>query len=66
LNSDSDLHFLKKQDAFLWTSERDGFSHVYKVDKATGASTQLTTGPWQVTSISFVDEDAGLVYFMGN
>jgi dipeptidyl-peptidase-4 len=35
---------------FLWTSERDGFRHLYRCDGA-GGSVQLTRGSWEVSAI---------------
>ncbi|MFW5661536.1 MAG: prolyl oligopeptidase family serine peptidase, partial [Oceanicaulis sp.] len=49
---------------FLWTSERTGFRHVYRVS-AGGETRQLTSGDWVVDEISGVSEDGGTVYFEG-
>ena len=48
---------------FLWTSERDGFRHLYVYPAAGGQPKQLTRGPWAVSDIAGVDEGAGVVYF---
>jgi dipeptidyl-peptidase-4 len=53
-----------KDGSLLWTSERDGFSHLYRWNK--GAWTQLTAGPWEVRSIEGVDEAKGLAYIVAN
>ncbi len=55
---------LLKDGSLLWTSERDGFSHIYRWNK--GKWTQLTKGPWMVRRIVGVDEGAGRIYFTGN
>jgi dipeptidyl-peptidase-4 len=58
---------------FVWSSERDGHTHLY-LHGADGALVrQLTSGPWSVRAHSsfygealgsaFVDEAAGIVYF---
>ena len=49
---------------FLWTSERSGYRHVYRVD-ADGTETVLTAGDWVVDEIVAVDEDAGIVWVEG-
>ncbi|MFM9852017.1 MAG: DPP IV N-terminal domain-containing protein [Sphingomonadaceae bacterium] len=53
-----------KDGSLLWTSERDGFSHLYHVKG--GKWSQLTKGPWMVRSIAGVDEAKGLIYFTAN
>jgi dipeptidyl-peptidase-4 len=52
-----------KDGGILWTSERDGFSHLYRW-KA-GKWTQLTRGPWEVVKVVGVDQAARRVYFLG-
>jgi dipeptidyl-peptidase-4 len=49
--------------SLIWWSERDGFGHLYRFDN--GQWTQLTKGPWVVTSLAGVDQQAGKVYFTG-
>ncbi len=53
-----------KDGSILWSSERDGFSHLYRF--AAGKWTQLTKGPWMVRDVVGVDEARGFVYFTGN
>ncbi len=47
---------------FLWTSERSGWRHIYRIGREGGA-VALTTGDWSVDSIVGVDSEAGWVYF---
>ncbi|CAN5304868.1 S9 family peptidase [soil metagenome] len=53
-----------KDGSILWSSERDGFSHLYRWQG--GQWAQLTSGPWMVNTVVGVDEAKGLVYFTGN
>ena len=53
-----------KDGSILWSSSRDGFSHLYRF--ARGKWTQLTKGAWMVKDVVGVDEAKGLVYFTGN
>ncbi|PKH73927.1 S9 family peptidase [Stenotrophomonas sp. Betaine-02u-21] len=48
--------------SLLWSSERTGFEHLYRIDKA-GKAHALTTGAWPVDELLAVDEKAGLVFF---
>jgi dipeptidyl-peptidase-4 len=48
---------------FLWTSERDGWNHVYRVAREGGELELITPGEYDVTSIDRVDADGGWLYF---
>jgi dipeptidyl-peptidase 4 len=50
--------------SLIWTSERSGFSHIYRFQG--GRWTQLTSGDWAVERVAGVDERRGRVYFTGN
>ncbi len=53
------------KDGFLWASERTGFRHL-SLHSAEGKEIRtLTSGDWMVESVVGVDEDGGIVYFMG-
>jgi len=47
---DDDLTFLE-DDSFLWTSERDGYKHIYHYDHEGKLLNQITKGNWEVTSL---------------
>jgi dipeptidyl-peptidase 4 len=53
-----------KDGSMLWSSERDGFSHLYRF--AAGKWTQLTKGAWNARNIISVDEAKGRIVFAGN
>ncbi len=63
LNLHDNLRVLK-DGSLIWTSERDGFSHIYRYTD--GKWTQLTKGPWAVKAVVGVDDAAGRIYFTGN
>ena len=48
---------------FLWTSERSGFSHIYRYGADGRLVRQITRGAWPVRAIEGVDEQRGRVYF---
>ena len=52
-----------KDGSLIWSSERSGFSHLYRW-KA-GKWTQLTRGNWAIEDVEGVDEAAKRVYFTG-
>ncbi len=56
------LRFLE-DGRFLWSSERDGFEHLYLASEDGSQLTQLTRGDWPVDALLAVDQAQGLVYF---
>ncbi len=44
---------------FLWTSERDGWRHIYLYDTGGRLLRRLTSGAWQVEKLAAVDPAAG-------
>ena len=52
--------------SFLWLSERDGWQHLYKVPKSGGTPVLLTKFDADVTSLSAVDEQSRVAYFMAS
>ena len=60
---DDNLIFLEKENAFLRTSEKDGFMHIYKVS-FDGKVKAITQGDWDVVELKGVDEEKGLVYYV--
>ncbi len=73
VNVHDDLYFLKDGEHFIWQSERDGYAHLYMFDMNGELSHQITRGDWAVKSsggapgmdqaVSFIDEEAGVIYF---
>lgn len=47
----------------LFTSEKDGYTHIYYHDLNTHTEKQLTKGNWEITEIHGVDEKNGTVYY---
>jgi dipeptidyl-peptidase-4 len=60
-----DFTWLADGQRFLWTSERDGWNHLYVYNRNGSVARQLTRGPWEVTRVMGVDERGGWVYFGG-
>jgi dipeptidyl-peptidase-4 len=68
------FRILKSGDKFLWTSWRDGYTHIYLYG-FNGANPladdaklvrQLESGEYEVLAINGVDEDSGTVFFTAN
>ena len=56
------LTFLK-DNSFIWTSEKDGYNHIYLYDKTGKLKNQVTKGNWEVTSYYGFDEKTKTVYY---
>jgi dipeptidyl-peptidase-4 len=56
------LTFLK-DNSFIWTSEKDGFNHIYHYDKSGKLKKQITSGKWEVTNYYGFDENSGTIYY---
>jgi len=48
INITNNLTFLK-DNSFIWTSEKDGFNHIYHYNKTGKLQHQVTKGNWEVT-----------------
>nr|WP_222942317.1 S9 family peptidase [Arenibacter arenosicollis] len=62
VNVKDDLTFLE-DDSFIWTSEKDGFNHIYLYNADGELMNQVTKGPWEVTKYYGYDQKEDLVYY---
>ena len=57
-----DLTFLE-DDSFIWTSEKDGYNHIYHYDKNGKLINQVTKGNWEVTSYYGYDDKTDRIFY---
>ena len=57
-----DLKFIDDNN-FLWTSERDGYKHIYRYDKNGNLINQVTKGNWEVTKMYAYNSDLKEIYY---
>ena len=55
--------FIKGTGEILWSSERDGWNHLYLYSKTGQLENQITQGHWVIQQIEYVDEPSRRVYF---
>ncbi|MDA9343610.1 S9 family peptidase [Algibacter sp.] len=56
------LTFLKDH-SFIWTSEKDGYNHIYHYDKKGNLINQVTKGNWEVTDYyGYYEKDNTIFY----
>ena len=60
---DTDNLTFLKDNSFIWTSEKDGFNHIYVYDKTGKLRKQVTKGNWEVTSYYGFDEKTNTVFY---
>ncbi|MCB7481520.1 S9 family peptidase [Christiangramia sediminis] len=56
------LTFLE-DNSFIWTSEKDGWNHIYHYDENGKLIDQVTDGEWEVTNYYGYDKKAERIYF---
>ncbi|KAH8880987.1 alpha/beta-hydrolase [Thozetella sp. PMI_491] len=57
---------MNETDELLWTSERDGWNHIYLYDLENGSlKNQVTRGEWVVNSVEKVDQEKRQLWFSG-
>ncbi len=66
INLHDDLRFLKKQDAFVWASERSGWKHLYLYTFDGSLKPAISAGDWNIDNLVGIDEKLGLVYVDSN
>lgn len=59
-----DITFFDK--SFIWTSDKDGFKHIYLFDYSGKLINQVTSGKWDVNDVIGADEEAGRIFFTSN
>ena len=57
--------WIEKGKAFIWVSEKDGWRHIYRIDRD-GKESLITKGNYDVISLNLIDEANGLVYFIAS
>ncbi|PKP28876.1 MAG: S9 family peptidase [Bacteroidetes bacterium HGW-Bacteroidetes-18] len=56
------LTFLN-DNSFIWTSEKDGFNHIYHYSKEGKLINQVTKGNWEVTDFYGINEKNNTLYY---
>ncbi len=56
------LTFLK-DNSFIWTSEKDGYNHIYHYDKKGNLINQVTKGNWEVTDYYGYDDKTNTIFY---
>lgn len=63
LNIHDNIMWLNNEKYFTWTSEKDGYLHLYKVSRDGKSFQTITTGNIDVVRINCIDPKGGYVYY---
>lgn len=66
LDIHDDIRWLEQEKYFTWSSERDGWLHLYKVSRDGKEISLITKGDLDVISISCIDPAGGYVYYIAS
>ncbi len=61
-----DVEWIKKEDAFLWISERSGWRHIHRVSRNGDSIIDLTPGEFDITDMAAIDDSNGWLYFIAS
>ena len=66
LDVHDDLQWLEGNRYFTWTSERDGWRHLYMVSRDGKEISQVTRGNFDVVSLDCINAKTGYVYYIAS
>ncbi|MFO7889656.1 MAG: S9 family peptidase [bacterium] len=62
----NDVKWLENGQKFTWISEKDGWRHLYSIDRSGEEMEPITKGAYDAISIQCIDIDQGWVYFIAS
>jgi dipeptidyl-peptidase-4 len=66
LDVHDDIVWLGNETSFTWTSERDGWAHLYNVSRDGKKIDLITKGDFDVVNINCIDPKSGYVYYIAS
>ena len=64
LDIHDNIQWLDNEKYFTWTSEKDGWRHLYKVSRNGKEMKIITKGDFDIVNINCIDEGGGYVYYI--
>ena len=66
LDIHDNIMWLDNAQSFTWTSEKDGWRHLYKISRDGKEEQLITQGEFDVVEISCIDPSGGYVYYIAS
>lgn len=66
LDIHDNIQWLDKEKYFTWTSEKDGWRHLYKVSRNGKEMELITKGDFDIVNINCIDKKGGYVYYIAS
>jgi len=66
LDVHDNIEWVDNEKYFTWTSERDGWRHLYRVSRDGSAMDLITQGDFDVVRINCIDPKGGYVYYIAS
>ncbi|MBM3416081.1 MAG: S9 family peptidase [Bacteroidetes bacterium] len=66
LDIHDNIEWLDNQTSFTWTSEKDGWMHLYKISRDGKQMQLITKGNFDVVNINCIDPAGGYVYYIAS
>ena len=66
LDIHDNIEWLEEDKYFTWTSEKDGWLHLYKVSRDGRQMDLITKGDFDVVQINSIDTEGGYVYYIAS
>ena len=66
LDVHDDIRWLENEQYFTWSSERDGWFHLFKVSRDGTTVEPITKGNFDVVNINCIDPKGGYVYYIAS
>lgn len=59
----ADMFWLNGGKEFIWTNDKDGWEHLYRISRDGRSETLITKGDYDVMAVKAIDEANGYVYY---
>jgi dipeptidyl-peptidase 4 len=66
IDQQEEIHWIHDNQELLWLSERDGWRHIFRVSRAGGKPSLITSGDLDVIALIALDQNADWVYFIAS
>jgi len=62
----NNFSFLRETNSILWTSEKDGWRHLYQVSLSGKPEVVITKGEYDIIDLKYINQDEGYVYYLAS